>query len=116
VKVVDSLGKKWLVLTKKSGCTSDTLLIHFMSMATTKKRINITMSPEMEEILTLLAQRDQVPEATKAAELLRDAMETEEDAVLARIAEERDTEDAEYISFEEVKRELEELKKSESKG
>ncbi len=96
---------------QSSGCLGDTLLIHFMHMATTKKRINITMSPEMEETLTLLAQRDQVPEATKAAELLREAMEAEEDAVLARIAEERDTEDAEYISFEEVKRGLEEQRK-----
>ena len=58
-------------------------------MATTKKRVNISLSSEMERALTRIAKRDGVPEATKAVELLRVAFEIEEDVVLDRLAGER---------------------------
>ncbi len=58
-------------------------------MATTKKRLNITLSPDLEWALSEIAKRDSVPEATKASELLRDALLVEEDVVWARLAEER---------------------------
>ncbi len=71
-------------------------------MATSKKRINISLSSDLEEALALLAKRDQVPEATKAIQLLRQAIELDEDEVWAKIAEERDTPNAVYISHEEM--------------
>lgn len=39
-------------------------------MATSKKRINISVSDAVEEAVATLAKRDRVPQATKAAELL----------------------------------------------
>lgn len=75
-------------------------------MPTTKKRIYITLTPEIEEILKLLAERDNVPQATKAVELLKKAMEEEEDEVLATMAEERVNErkakKLDLIPFEDV--------------
>ncbi len=46
----------------------------------------------------MIAKRDQVPEATKAAELLRTALEIEEDEVLGEIASKRDIKKAKFIS------------------
>ena len=58
-------------------------------MPTTKKRINISVSKDLEEALYSVAKRDGVPEATKAAELLRLGLEIDEDILLERIASER---------------------------
>lgn len=71
-------------------------------MATTKKRINISIPADIEETLIILAERDSVPVATKAGELLREMIEIEEDAVLAEVAEGRDTKDAVFISHEQA--------------
>ena len=71
-------------------------------MATTKKRINITLPPAEEEAISRLAKRDQVPEATKAAELLRRALEIEEDEVWDRIASERLKTSKKMLSHKEV--------------
>lgn len=67
----------------------DTLLIHFAYMATTKKRINITLARDLEDALSQAARRDSVPEATKAADLLRLALEIDEDMLLEKVASER---------------------------
>ena len=67
-------------------------------MPTTKKRINISISKELDIALIKLAKRDQVPQATKAEHLIRLALETEEDGVLNTIAENRDTSSAKFIS------------------
>ncbi len=67
-------------------------------MATTKTRINISLSDDVEKALKALAKRDQVPSATKAVELLRQAIETEEDYVFDVIANERDTENVKLVS------------------
>ena len=56
----------------------------------------------MEDILTLLAKRDAVPRATKAIELMKLAMEIEEDVALNKIASSRDTDKAKFLSHEEV--------------
>lgn len=69
-------------------------------MPTSKKRIAITLPQEVEEMLSLLAKRDKVPMATKVIQLVRMALEIEEDAVWLAIAEERDTPDAKFISHE----------------
>lgn len=67
-------------------------------MPTTKPRINITVSDETKRILTRLAQRDNMPEATKAARLIELALELEEDIVLNQIAEKRDVKRARFVS------------------
>ncbi|OGZ12332.1 MAG: hypothetical protein A3C93_03400 [Candidatus Lloydbacteria bacterium RIFCSPHIGHO2_02_FULL_54_17] len=56
------------------------------------------MSYEVEQSLIALAKRDQVPHATKAAELLRQALEIEEDRVLDSIAKERDQDRTKFVS------------------
>ncbi len=67
-------------------------------MPTTKKRINISISKELDSALIKLAKRDQVPQATKAEHLLRFALEMEEDNILNVIAESRDTSSAKFVS------------------
>lgn len=71
-------------------------------MPTTKKRINITITNDIEEIIGLLAERDDVPVATKAIELIRTAIELDEDDVLREISEKRDTRKAKYVSHEQA--------------
>jgi len=67
-------------------------------MTTFKKRINISVSKDVDEALGKLAKRDQVPQATKAEHLLRIALEFEEDQVLDTIAEKRDTKKTTFVS------------------
>ena len=69
-------------------------------MATTKTRINVSISDEVEKAVTLLAKRDQVPQATKAAELIRSALEIEEDAVFDSIASSRAIGNQKFVSHE----------------
>lgn len=58
-------------------------------MATTKTRINISVSKTTRDILRALAKRDEKPVASKVVDLLEDAIELEEDKYFAKIAEER---------------------------
>jgi len=58
-------------------------------MATTKKRLNITMSPTVEKMVTKLAVRDRVPTATKVRQLLEQSLDLLEDEVLTSLAEKR---------------------------
>lgn len=71
-------------------------------MPTSKKRLNLTLPEDLEEMLVGFAKRDKVPVAAKAIEFLKIAIEIEEDAVWARLAAERDTPDAEFISHEDA--------------
>lgn len=71
-------------------------------MPTTKKRLNITLSKDMEEALSAIAKRDNVPEATKAASLLQYALETEEDEILDTIATDRFRTAKKWLSPDEV--------------
>lgn len=66
-------------------------------MPTVKKRINISVSRELDSALIKLAKRDQVPQATKAEHLLRFALEIEEDNILNVVAEGRDTSSAKFV-------------------
>lgn len=70
-------------------------------MATSKKRINISLPKDVELVLKVLAKRDNVPTATKAIELIKYAIEIEEDRIWDRLASERDTKDAKFISHKE---------------
>ncbi|KKQ82669.1 MAG: hypothetical protein UT07_C0023G0012 [Parcubacteria group bacterium GW2011_GWB1_38_8] len=67
-------------------------------MPTTKKRINISISKELDNALIKLAKRDQMPQATKAEHLLRFALEIEEDNILNTIAEGRDSSSTKFVS------------------
>lgn len=67
-------------------------------MPTTKTRLNITLSPEMETAIKRLAERDRVPQASKAAELLLGALELEEDRVWNKLAQKRDRRGAKFLT------------------
>ncbi len=68
-----------------------------MHMPTTKKRLNISLSPALEEAVARLAVRDKTPQATKITELLQEAIELEEDQVWDAVAGMRDTRGATFI-------------------
>ena len=71
-------------------------------MATSKKRINISVPADIDSIITRLAKRDSVPQATKAAHLLRLALEIEEDHVLDEIASRRDVRGTKFVLHSKV--------------
>lgn len=67
-------------------------------MATKKKRINISLPPDIENILKMVAKRDNMPQATKAVYLIKLAIDLDEDDVLNALAEARDTKNAKFFS------------------
>ena len=69
-------------------------------MATVKKRINISMSTSVERLLSRLATRDAVPQATKARHLLEQALEWEEDAGWDSIASQRERANSRFVSHQ----------------
>lgn len=69
-------------------------------MTTTKKRLNITLGSELEEAITKVAKRDNVPVATKAAELLEMAILAEEDMVWDILAKSREKEGGKFINHD----------------
>ena len=71
-------------------------------MATIKKRINISVSKDIERALTRLALRDAVPQATKATHLLVQAIELEEDVVWDALARKREQNGGRYLSHREA--------------
>ena len=73
-----------------------------MNKTAIKKRVNISVSKEINEILNKLADRDNVPVATKALELLKEAIRIEEDEVWEKLAEARDKKGIKYLSHKDV--------------
>lgn len=71
-------------------------------MPTSKKRLNMSLPADIEAALAALAERDDVPQATKALHLIQLAIEIEEDDVWNALAEHRDTDDAEFVSHEDA--------------
>lgn len=67
--------------------TGVTLLIY---MPTTKTRINLTVSPSTNDILTALAERDKTSVSAKTLDLLLLALELEEDAGLLQVITDRE--------------------------
>ena len=67
-------------------------------MPTLKRRINISLPSDTESTLIRLAKRDQVPMATKAADLIRIALQVDEDDVWNEIASQRDKKGSRLIS------------------
>jgi hypothetical protein len=70
-------------------------------MPTKKRRLNITLKKDTAFYVKKLALRDDVPEATKASELIEAALEIEEDIFFSKIADERDKKTKNWISYEE---------------
>lgn len=70
-------------------------------MPTTKKRLNLTLSKDLAFYIEKLALRDDVPQAEKAVELIEKALEMEEDAYFAAIADKRVAETKGWMSHEE---------------
>lgn len=58
-------------------------------MVTTKRRLNITLSKEAGMLLTEIAKRDNVPEATKVSELVNISLALEEDRAFSVLADSR---------------------------
>ncbi|HBA45706.1 hypothetical protein A2W67_01350 [Candidatus Nomurabacteria bacterium RIFCSPLOWO2_02_40_28] len=71
-------------------------------MPTIKKRINISLPPDLDIMLSRIAKRDNIPQATKALYLLGIALELEEDIVLDKIARERDTKNARFLNHKQA--------------
>ena len=72
-------------------------------MTTIKERINITADLELETALKQAAKKEGVPVATKAAGLIRLALELEEDLYWGAFSEYREkTHKGKYLTHEEV--------------
>lgn len=72
-------------------------------MPTMKKRLNITLDRETEQGINILAKHKKQPKATIGADLLRKALELQEDLAWARFAEERrKSHKGRYLTHEEV--------------
>lgn len=71
-------------------------------MSTIKKRINISLPASLDTMLSRIARRDNIPQATKAVHLLSIALDIEEDIVFDRIARGRDVKDARFMSHKEA--------------
>ncbi|KKQ78032.1 MAG: hypothetical protein A3A96_02970 [Candidatus Zambryskibacteria bacterium RIFCSPLOWO2_01_FULL_39_39] len=69
-------------------------------MPTLKQRISITVNTDTGLALKKLAKMHKMPVATKAGELLEQALELEEDLIWAEIADQRSREKAKYLSHE----------------
>jgi hypothetical protein len=69
-------------------------------MPTSKKRVNVTLPPDIEMVLEKIAQRDNVPVATKTIELIKIAIEIEEDDIWDEIASKRDKKGTKFISHD----------------
>ena len=84
--------------------TGVTLDQHLTStaMPTQKARINLSVPDDIHKLLIKLAKRDDVPVAAKTLELLKEAIELEEDRVMSTIAELRMKNTTKWHSFDEV--------------
>ncbi len=59
-------------------------------MPTSNPRVNVMLDPPLYEAVSRLARRDRVSLSTKMKDLVKDALELQEDLVLAALAEERE--------------------------
>ncbi|MEX1027202.1 MAG: hypothetical protein WD049_04245 [Candidatus Paceibacterota bacterium] len=71
-------------------------------MATVKKRVNVTLSKELEQAIAELAKREHISQSRKAAQLLERALEIEEDELWDAIAKNRDTKETKFVSHDDV--------------
>lgn len=71
-------------------------------VATNKRRLNICLPDDVDEALKTLAERDNVSQASRAVQLIKVALEIEEDELWNDLALERDTKGAEYLSHKQI--------------
>jgi predicted DNA-binding protein len=71
-------------------------------MPTTKRRINLTLPETVEHSLVLLSRKAKVPIATKALDLLEEALEIHEDQYFGELALKRMKKKGRLLSHEEV--------------
>lgn len=71
-------------------------------MPTIKKRTNVTLPNDIDSALSYLSKRDDVSKSTKVVQLIKIAIELEEDEVWNSLAEERDTKKAKFVSHKNV--------------
>ena len=62
----------------------------------------MSLPQDIDEALSALAERDDVPQTTKALHLIQLALQIEEDDVWNAIAEKRDAKGAKFLSHEEA--------------
>ncbi len=78
------------------------LCVKIKIMPTLKKRVNLSLDDKLYQAIEALSNRDSMPKAAKIVEFIKLAIEIEEDDVWNLIMEERDTENAEFISHEDA--------------
>lgn len=71
-------------------------------MSTSKSRINVSVPNDVRDALIRLAQRDQMPTATKAEHLIEIGLETQEDEYWDQIASDRDQDNAKFYTHAEI--------------
>jgi metal-responsive CopG/Arc/MetJ family transcriptional regulator len=71
-------------------------------MPTIAQRINVTVPQDLSVLITRRAKRNKVSMSKTVLDLVRDAIERDEDEYLARIADRRDATRAKLISHEEM--------------
>lgn len=71
-------------------------------MTTKHPRLNVTLNPEQMGLVAELATRDEKSLSAIAKELIEEALELREDIYFSRIAAERDTPDAVWVSHEDA--------------
>lgn len=71
-------------------------------MATKHPRLNVTLSSKEMGMLSLLAEQEDKSLSAVAKELIDEALELREDIYFSRLATERDTPDAVWVSHEDA--------------
>ncbi len=66
-------------------------------MSTIKPRINITVEPALKKVILAAADKDKMPIASKAHDLLCLGLEIEEDITLAKLANKRQVKGTKFI-------------------
>lgn len=69
-------------------------------MPTLKFRVNLSVSPDLKTSLQKLAKRDRTSVATTTLDLVRKALEIEEDVVLLSLAKQREKAKGKFVSHE----------------
>lgn len=73
-------------------------------MATVKRRLNITLPSNLDAVIRMLAEREGIPDAAKAVELIEMGIELSdtEDKYLSCIGDERAAQNVQYVSDEQA--------------
>lgn len=70
-------------------------------MTTKQPRLNVTLSEEAHDILSMLAERDDKSVSAIAREMIQKGLELEEDLWLSELAEEREKQTTRWLTHDE---------------